>query len=472
VTSSGDTPRVVGVLIGGAATRMGGAPKGLLRAPSGERIVERTISLFAAAGVPAVLLGGPARARDYAELGVPALDDECDAEGPLAGLLALLRRSGAARVFLVGGDMPYLTPEIVARLVASDADAIAPRVDDRWEPLFSAFSVADVQTRADAAVRAGTRSTSALLDALDARALSLSAPEARALRDWDAPEDLALGAARVIRVKSGHATHHEDSVAIEEPLEIRIKRDKHLEPPRPITITMRTPGNDAELAVGFLVSEGVVRASTDVVRTEKPTPSSTTVTLSALVPPPSALLERSFFTTSSCGVCGKGSLEALEALAPPPLVDRALSVSADYLSKLPSALLASQLLFDRTGGIHATALFDASDPSARPILVREDVGRHNAFDKVVGAALAANLLPLSRHVALVSGRASFELVQKALMAGIPILCAIGAPSSLAVDLAQRFGMTLVGFLREERLNVYAGEHRIEGIARASAAGRA
>jgi FdhD protein len=461
MTAAASHERVVGVLIGGSSSRMGGAPKGMLRAPSGEPIVERTLALFRAAGVRGVLLGDAARASAYSSLGVPALDDEKNAEGPLAGLLSLLRNAGAARVFLVGCDMPHLTPALVQRLVATDADALAPRVGGKWEPLFSAFSVARVRDRVEAAVRDGVRSPSALLDALDARPLDVTDDEARALRDWDAPEDIAgFGPARVLRVHDGAATADEDVVAIEDPLEIRIKREKHLEPARPITITMRTPGNDAELAVGFLVSEGVVRSAVDVVKAEDAPPSRVTITLASHVSPPSATLERSFFTTSSCGVCGKGSLEALDALSPPPLERGALSVGADFITRLPAALARSQAMFGRTGGMHATALFDAKSDAKEPALVREDVGRHNAFDKVVGAALAAKMLPLSSHVALVSGRASFELVQKALMAGIPMLCAIGAPSSLAVDLARRFDLTLVGFLRGDHFNVYAGEHRI------------
>ena len=229
---------------------------------------------------------------------------------------------------------------------------------------------------------------------------------------------------------------------------------------RTVAVTMRTPGHDFELAAGFLFTEGIIGPADlrgvrycDVPREEQ---HYNVVTVEVGRPLPD-LAARSFYTTSSCGVCGKASLEALDVqcapVAPGPVVE------PELLTSLPDELRRVQRVFDRTGGLHAAALFDA-DGALRSS--REDVGRHNAVDKVVGAELMAGSLPLSDRVLLVSGRASFEIVQKAAVAGIPIVCAVSAPSSLAVDAARRFGVTLVGFLREQRFNVYTHSERIAG----------
>jgi FdhD protein len=244
----------------------------------------------------------------------------------------------------------------------------------------------------------------------------------------------------VLRIPEGEA---DDVVAVEEPLEIRIEG-------RPVAVTMRTPGNDEELALGFALSEGLratgARLPDDL--------AANTVELDAPGFDPERLA-RSFYTTSSCGVCGKGALEAVSVEAPPVTSD--LRVRADLLAGLPDALRRGQAAFAVTGGLHATGLF-ASDGSL--LCVREDVGRHNALDKVVGWAVRQEVLPLSSHVLCVSGRLSFELVQKAAVAGCPIMVAVGAPSSLAVELARDRGITLCGFVRNGRLNVYSEPWRI------------
>jgi FdhD protein len=235
----------------------------------------------------------------------------------------------------------------------------------------------------------------------------------------------------------------DDRVAVEEPLELRIEG-------RPIAVTMRTPGHDEELALGFALSEGLrplsARLPDDL--------AANTIELEAPGFDPDRIA-RSFYTTSSCGVCGKGALEAIAVEAPP--VESKLAIVAEVVATLPDRLGEVQSAFAATGGLHATGLF--TDEGAL-VYAREDVGRHNAMDKVIGRAFLEGLLPLSRHVLCVSGRLSFELVQKAAVAGCPILVAVGAPSSLAIDLAADRGVTLCGFVRGDRFNVYTRPDRI------------
>jgi FdhD protein len=245
----------------------------------------------------------------------------------------------------------------------------------------------------------------------------------------------------VVRVPDGET---QDVVAVEEPLEIRINGV-------PVAVTMRTPGHDEELALGFALSEGLrpegAQLPDDL--------AANTVDLDAPGFDP-ARLARSFYTSSSCGVCGKGALEAVSVEA--PRVTSELTVSAQLIAVLPDRLRAAQPAFEATGGIHATGLFDEHGAL---LCLREDVGRHNALDKVIGWAFRGGLLPLDRSVLCVSGRLSFELVQKAAVAGCPVLVAVGAPSSLAVELAKDRGVTLCGFVRGGRLNVYSEPWRVE-----------
>ncbi|WP_295013747.1 formate dehydrogenase accessory sulfurtransferase FdhD [uncultured Microbacterium sp.] len=252
-----------------------------------------------------------------------------------------------------------------------------------------------------------------------------------------------------------------DTLAVEEPLEIRIAGE-------PLAVTMRTPGHDVELAIGFLVSEGVISRSDEflsAIHCGGPgtggAENTYNVLDAALAPGvrlPSADEARRFYTTSSCGVCGKASIDAVATTSRFDVADPELVVSAAWIASLPDRLRAEQAAFDKTGGLHAAGLFDAE--SGELLVVREDVGRHNAVDKVVGWALQSGLLPLRSTVLQVSGRASFELVQKAVMAGIPILSAVSAPSSLAAELAEDAGLTLLGFVRGGSMNVYAHPHRV------------
>jgi FdhD protein len=253
-----------------------------------------------------------------------------------------------------------------------------------------------------------------------------------------------------------------DTLAAEEPLEIRVGPAGGRRPA--LAVTMRTPGDDVDLAIGFLLTEGVIATADDVVTAQlcagPETPNTynvVDVTLSPNVAPPDTDPARHFYTTSSCGVCGKASIEAVRVRSRHDINADAATFSAKTLAGLPDRLRAAQRAFDVTGGLHAAGIFGAD---GEPRCVREDVGRHNAVDKVVGWAARERILPASGHILMVSGRASFELVQKATMAGIPVLAAVSAPSTLAVDLAIESGLTLVGFLRGTAFNVYSGTHRI------------
>jgi len=267
---------------------------------------------------------------------------------------------------------------------------------------------------------------------------------------------------RVRVVEEGRIRVRPDTLATEEPMEIRlISGDVR----RTAAITMRTPGADFELAAGFLYGEGIVRSPEDILKISYCVDADldaeqqyniVNVKLRGSRDYDPKSLERHFYTTSACGVCGKASLEQLE-LRGCPMSLPGPNVAAEVIYSLPEKLRKAQGLFEATGGLHAAALFDAR---GNLVALKEDVGRHNATDKLVGWALLEGRLPLSDHIVMVSGRSSFEILQKCLAAEVPVVCAISAPSSLAVDVARRFGMTLVGFLRGERFNVYTGHERI------------
>jgi FdhD protein len=284
---------------------------------------------------------------------------------------------------------------------------------------------------------------------------------------------------KICRVKRGEIAALQDAVAVEEPLEIQLAygaiNDRKV---KSISITMRTPGNDDELAAGFLMTEGVVRDATHITSIANPLAVKTAppnrvgvrqvalraglrsqvirVELSPEVEVSISTLERNFYTTSSCGVCGKASLLALRTLCPLPQRDDFM-IRSDILSMLPRQLQSMQAAFKETGGLHAASLFTADGQLHS---VREDVGRHNALDKLLGEAFLQDAVPLRSSLLLLSGRASFELLQKAVMGGIPMVAAIGAPSSLAIEVAREFSITLVGFLRPESFNIYSSPKRL------------
>jgi FdhD protein len=267
---------------------------------------------------------------------------------------------------------------------------------------------------------------------------------------------------RVRVVESGGMRVRPDMLATEEPMEIRLLAGPTKQT---VAVTMRTPGADFELAAGFLYGEGIISSPDDILKISycvdpeidaEQQYNIVNVELRSGTEFDLRPLERHFYTTSACGVCGKASLEQLE-LRGCPVISPGPEVSAETIYSLPETLREAQGLFDATGGLHAAALFDGE---GELLALREDVGRHNATDKLVGWALLEGRLPLAEHVVLVSGRSSFEIMQKCLTAGVPIVCAISAPSSLAVDVAREFGLTLVGFLRGGKFNVYAGADRV------------
>lgn len=272
----------------------------------------------------------------------------------------------------------------------------------------------------------------------------------------------SVSSASIVKVDATGMHKTDDFLASEEPLEIRISYGAFPEQiQKSISVTMRTPGNDFELAKGFLFTEGIIKNGEDitsikhcngmhenVVRVEMK--DDVTIDLTKI--------ERNFYTTSSCGVCGKSSIEAVRTTCRLTVEENdELKIDPKIIYSLPEILQSNQNIFRNTGGLHACALFDTS---GKLLLIREDVGRHNALDKLIGAALDKSLFPLNNVVLLLSGRASFELIQKAWMAGIRMVAAVGAPSSLAVEMAREFGMTLIGFLRNKCFNIYSNPQRV------------
>ncbi len=283
--------------------------------------------------------------------------------------------------------------------------------------------------------------------------------------------DKSVRQIEIFRVSGNSKSPYLDDVSVEEPLEIRVLyRDGSTAVSKNISVTMRTPGNDAELAAGFLFTEGIISSQNQIKNIENQQSLCTTDAQNVLVvelkdhlTPNLMNADRNFYTTSSCGVCGKGSIEAIRTVSIFKEHEREFSkIELHVLCQLSEKLRSFQNNFSATGGIHASGIFDMA---GNLLALREDVGRHNALDKLIGYALSSNLLPLKNHILLLSGRASFELIQKAAMAGITAVAAIGAPSSLAVDLAKEFDMTLLGFLRDNRFNIYhLGSHfKIENL---------
>ena len=274
-------------------------------------------------------------------------------------------------------------------------------------------------------------------------------------------KDVQVEHISIQKLNHGKITEEVDNVAVEEPLEIQLAYSTPTgRMQKNIAVTMRTPGNDEELAAGFLFTEGIIKNSSAIEEVKKNHHDENLImiTLHENEIPILANAARNFYSTSSCGICGKASIEAIRTVSQYVNEKESINVEASLFYTLQDQLKKQQKVFEDTGGIHASALFDLD---GNCIMLREDVGRHNALDKVIGATLLNNQLPLINYILLLSGRASFELVQKALMAGIKIIAADGAPSSLAVELAREAGITLIGFLKNDRFNIYSGQQRIK-----------
>ncbi len=265
---------------------------------------------------------------------------------------------------------------------------------------------------------------------------------------------------QIHKISSGKITETADKVAVEEPLQIQLKYSTATgQMLKDIAVTMRTPGNDTELAAGFLFTEGIIKSVDDIneIKHAPADENGVQVILKENIIPAMDNMARNFYTTSSCGICGKASIDAIQTVSQYDEVKNDSLISAAIFYSLQNELKKQQKIFENTGGIHASALFDVD---GKFMMLREDVGRHNALDKIIGAAMLNNQLPLNNCILLLSGRASFELVQKAVMAGIKIIASVGAPSSLAVEMAIENDVTLVGFLKEDRFNIYATKERI------------
>jgi len=418
------------LLVGGDSSRFG-SPKALALV-GGETLAERTWRLLDA--FPHRLAGG--KQSDGLELPFDVVDDATDVRAPLAGLVAGLRASPTEVAVVVPVDCPGLTVDALDTLAGACRDAAVPQTG----PLPGAYrrTALPVLERRLADGRLKLRDALSELDTAEVRL-----PE-DVLVNVNTRDDLPpYATARVDVVRHPGAQRESDLVAAEEPLELRIAGE-------PVAVTMRTPGHDEELALGFAVGEGL-----DPVRAALPADlAANVVDLEVRAWDPDRL-RRHFYTSSSCGVCGKGALEAVAVQS--TRVASTLHVPASLVASLPDRLREAQPAFDRTGGLHATGVFAAGGAL---LCVREDVGRHNALDKAVGWAFTQGLLPLAGSLLCVSGRLSFELVQKAAAAGCPLLVGVGAPSSLAVELAAAQGVTLCGWARRGRVTVYSGPERV------------
>ena len=265
---------------------------------------------------------------------------------------------------------------------------------------------------------------------------------------------------QIHKINSGEIKEIADKVAVEEPLQIQLVYSTATgQMLKDIAVTMRTPGNDEELAAGFLFTEGIIKSGDDIseIKHAHANENLVQVILKENIMPALSSAARNFYTTSSCGICGKASIDSIQTVSQYGNVKNNASIPASVFFTLQNELKKQQKVFEDTGGIHASALFDAD---GKFITLREDVGRHNALDKIIGTAMMSNQLPLNNCILLLSGRASFELVQKAVMAGIKIIASVGAPSSLAVEMASENDVTLIGFLKEDRFNIYSGRERI------------
>ena len=428
---------------------------------NGEPLFQRQLKKLLALGPNQLWLSANGD-QDYGELpnGVIRVDDDDEGLGPFGGLLNVFKRSEAERIVVLGVDLPLMEEGFLAKLVDDDS-GIVPKTQRYWEPLAAVYPREAMLAILESAMEQGNRKLQRLLDKAEqsgvTRAYAVSEGEGLLFTNLNSREDLekidphrrdeGLNLRRY-RVERGWVEEG-DRVAMEEPLEVRVNGQS-------VAVMMRTPGHDEELATGFLLTESVIESADDIAEIQhRPDldPEAVGNSLEVTLKKETDLSEltRHVFTSSSCGVCGKATIESVFQQFSP--IERGITLNSDFLLELPGKLRKQQETFDRTGGLHASALFSTE---GELLLLREDVGRHNALDKVIGRSLR-DQIDLSKVVLLVSGRISFELMQKALAGGIPAVAGISAPSSLAVKLARDSGQILVGFLRERGFNVYSGE---------------
>jgi FdhD protein len=448
------------VLIAGGKSSRFGEDKAFLDW-NGEPLFQRQLKKLQALGPNQLWLSANGD-QDYGELpnGVIRVDDDDEGLGPVGGLLNVFKRSEAERIVVLGVDLPLMEEGFLAKL-ADDDSGIVPKTQRYWEPLAAVYPREAMLAILESAMEQGNRKLQRLLDKAEqsgvTRAYAVSEGEGLLFTNLNSREDLEKidphrrdeGVnLRRYRVEQGWVEEG-DRVAMEEPLEVRVNGQS-------VAVMMRTPGHDEELATGFLLTESVIESADDIAEIQhRPDldPEAVGNSLEVTLKKETDLSEltRHVFTSSSCGVCGKATIESVFQQFSP--IERGMTLTSDFLLELPGKLRKQQETFDRTGGLHASALFSTE---GELLLLREDVGRHNALDKVIGRSLR-DQIDLSKVVLLVSGRISFELMQKALAGGIPAVAGISAPSSLAVKLARDSGQTLVGFLRERGFNVYSGE---------------
>ena len=448
------------VLIAGGKSSRFGEDKAFLDW-NGEPLFQRQLKKLLALGPNQLWLSANGD-QDYGELpnGVIRVDDDDEGLGPFGGLLNVFKRSEAERIVVLGVDLPLMEEGFLAKLVDDDS-GIVPKTQRYWEPLAAVYPREAMLAILESAMEQGNRKLQRLLDKAEqsgvTRAYAVSEGEGLLFTNLNSREDLekidphrrdeGLNLRRY-RVERGWVEEG-DRVAMEEPLEVRVNGQS-------VAVMMRTPGHDEELATGFLLTESVIESADDIAEIQhRPDldPEAVGNSLEVTLKKETDLSEltRHVFTSSSCGVCGKATIESVFQQFSP--IERGITLNSDFLLELPGKLRKQQETFDRTGGLHASALFSTE---GELLLLREDVGRHNALDKVIGRSLR-DQIDLSKMVLLVSGRISFELMQKALAGGIPAVAGISAPSSLAVKLARDSGQILVGFLRERGFNVYSGE---------------
>jgi FdhD protein len=446
------------VLLAGGRSRRMGRDKALLRW-QGQPLWQFQMETLRGLGLPIFVAAREEQALSVAD--AECVQDPAGEDlGPMPAILRSLQAS-ASRCLVLAVDMPMMTAEHLRQLLA-DSCAVIPRLNGELQPLCAIYSQAMIPLLQQA-IAAGQLGLQRLwLKAIDqglAAVQEVSAADHALFANWNEPDDVPPSAESELSIiklrRDSAAEDRQDLVAVEEPLEIRVEG-------RSLAVVMRTPGHDSELAAGFLVSEGVVARPRDILeisQCQRTTESRGNVVdvLLGGAEMDWEKLTRHVFSASSCGICGKTSLDSVFQRFTP--IEETWTVTAELLWQLPDRLRAQQQTFSNTGGLHACALFDQSGELH---LLREDVGRHNALDKLLGHGAIHGTLPFSNKILLLSGRVSFEMMQKALAAGIPIVAAISAPTSLAVQFAKESGQTLVGFLRPGSMNIYSGAERVTG----------